>query len=1163
MNLSIVKILRWLWIIPVLFAEAQLSSTSTVETFPIPSDRSRFTVTLSKNFIVASSIHLSAQRRTVTSFIFDKQQNLLTVDLDSSSSDTDELSVTYTFLPLTLRRSYSSRSIVFRNDSLDKKRPKAIVTQNEGVFTNMFGPELNKSGSISRGFIVGSNRDLTLSSGFRLQLSGKLSDEIDILAALTDENTPLQPQGNTQTLQEIDNVFVQIKSPVYTATLGDFQFSAKSGEFVNINRKLQGAEIVADYRNGSPQSNIQITGATSRGKFNSNSFQGIEGVQGPYRLTGKNNERAIIIIAGSEKVYVDGVLMLRGDNNDYSIEYGSAEVTFSTRRLITGASRIVIDFEFSDRQYTRNFIGFNTATSLSDIVTFRANYFREADDPDAPIDIALSESDKELLRSSGNAAASKSGVIVVGTDSLGIGKGNYLSVDTLIDGISRTIYRYEPNTSLSILNVAFSSVGQGNGDYQRESVGRYRFVGIGAGQYAPVVILPAPQSHQLYSMQTTIRPLNELTVNAEYAASSFDGNRFSSLGNGAMDGGAFSLQARYHPVNVNVGGWNIGEVELSLSERFKQDRFLSFDRTDLVEFGRKWSTDSLTQGPSSDEEVREASIRYAPVRTITIASSAGTLERTGQFSSRRYDGSIALNDSSLPKLSYYAETIKGDDLINSRTNEWFRQKGSAEYGMFGVTPSLRFEQEKRRITNTNNDSLDLSSYSFLAYSPKISAEDVLGVDLSSEVEFRNDDAVVNGTLIPQSNSLTQNYSAAIREVRNFSFSSLFTFREKRYEKTFQSGNTNQQTTLVKLQSRYRPFAQGLDIDLMYDAATQRTAKLERYFYKVRKGEGQYIWFDANNNGVADLNDEREFRPDRYDGEYLAVTLNSDALIPIINLKASSRVRITPSRFILRPESAVEKILSVLSAETFIRIEERSTEPSISRIYLLNMGSFLNRLTTQLGTQFVQQDLFLFEVDPEYSFRFRFNQRRSLSQFASGLEQNFGRERSLRARFQLSDDLSNQTDLILKDDNAVSSSAINRSRTIGSTALSTDLSYRPEKNIEIGIQFETSQSMDHSPKEPVQSDYNGQTLRLVYGFLGNGQIRSEVSREEILISNNGSGYTVPYELTAGRDLGKNFLWSTGAEYRLAGNIQFSLQYSGRTTSRSDVVHTGRMEIRAFF
>ena len=181
---------------------------------------------------------------------------------------------------------------------------------------DIFGPNLQKSGSIVRGFTVGSDRDLSLNSGLRLQLSGKIASDIDIVASLTDENTPIQPEGTTQTLQEFDKVFVEIRSTDVAATLGDFNLDLDHTEFARLSRKLQGARGTAEYRTGLADGSVTLAGAVARGKFTTNQIQGIEAVQGPYRLLGRNNERTIIVIAGTEQVYVNGEVQVRGETND-------------------------------------------------------------------------------------------------------------------------------------------------------------------------------------------------------------------------------------------------------------------------------------------------------------------------------------------------------------------------------------------------------------------------------------------------------------------------------------------------------------------------------------------------------------------------------------------------------------------------------------------------------------------------------------------------------------------------------------------------------------------------------------------------------------------------------------------------------------------------------
>jgi hypothetical protein len=137
--------------------------------------------------------------------------------------------IQYNFLPFSFQPFYRHKNFSIHRDSINHRA--TVVATNVSPLSDIFGNELQKSGSIFRGFSVGSNRDLTLNSGFRLQFAGKLSSDVEILAALTDENTPIQPEGNTQTLQELDKVFVEIKGTNYEATLGDFYLDLVGSDF--------------------------------------------------------------------------------------------------------------------------------------------------------------------------------------------------------------------------------------------------------------------------------------------------------------------------------------------------------------------------------------------------------------------------------------------------------------------------------------------------------------------------------------------------------------------------------------------------------------------------------------------------------------------------------------------------------------------------------------------------------------------------------------------------------------------------------------------------------------------------------------------------------------------------------------------------------------------
>ncbi|MFM8486122.1 MAG: hypothetical protein ACKOCH_07290, partial [Bacteroidota bacterium] len=103
-------------------------------------------------------------------------------------------------------------------------------------------------------------------------------------------------------------------------TAGDYDLTRPSGYFSNYFKRLQGIMAESYTFHGNDTARVRAAAAVSRGKFARQIIQGVEGNQGPYRLQGGEGEKFIIVLAGTEKVYIDGQPMRRGLEDDYVID---------------------------------------------------------------------------------------------------------------------------------------------------------------------------------------------------------------------------------------------------------------------------------------------------------------------------------------------------------------------------------------------------------------------------------------------------------------------------------------------------------------------------------------------------------------------------------------------------------------------------------------------------------------------------------------------------------------------------------------------------------------------------------------------------------------------------------------------------------------------------
>jgi hypothetical protein len=985
---------------------------------------------------------------------------------------------------------------------------------------------------------------------------------------LTDENSPIQPEGTTQTLREVDKVYVEIKSPNYAVTLGDFNLAvgqSEGGEFGQLNRKLQGAHGVASFsRIGGADfdGSMSVIAGTARGKFITNQLQGVDGVQGPYQLTDQNGQKQILVVAGSERVYLNGELMTRGETNDYTIDYAIGEVTFSSKRLMTNASRIVVDFEYTNEEYTRNVIGGSVAgQTLGRALNFNVSFYQEADDPDAPVNYALTDSTRKILAQSGTNKfrASVSGLSYVGKDS-----GQYILRDTTINSKSYPLLVYAPGNSSAMYSVTFSYVATVPSDsvgYTRIAAGEFQFVGLGSGNYMPVQFLPMPQLHQAMDVHAQANVSKDFSVAGEYAVSRFNANRLSTDDSVNVAGGAMKLSARYNPKQTNIGGKNFGAMDLNLSERFVDHRFVSLDRANDVEFNRKWDVAMTT---TADEKTYEMSLAYSPVKTVQGTVGYGSLERTGETRSTRTQMDVALVDSSLPTTQYHFENIQSSNYSLDNVSQWIRQRGTIEYAIARWRPGLRIETEDRKATQNGGDSALSGSFRFLEIAPKLAVAEFSRMTTSAELQFRTEDSASAGSLKRASNAVTQLYSWRLAEWHALSSSLTLNVRNVQFTDEFKRrGNVNTDAVLVRSETRYAPFQRAVESEWYYEFSEQRSARMQRIFIQVAKGSGNYRYLgDLNGNGVKD---ESEFELTNYDGDYIVTYYPSDKLYPVADLKASMRLKLQPARLLPNPSTQFEKILKVFSTETYLRVNETSNTPDTKEIYLLHFSKFQNDSTTLNGSNQFTQDVFIFENSSDLSFRLRYNERHSLLQLVSSVERGYLQERSVRVRSQLIPEISNQTDYTNTTDRLVASVQSVSQRDLESNALLIDFSYRPDMRWEVGFTLGATATVDRFISSTATSDINQQGLRVTQSFPSMGQLRIEFTRKETTLSNVPSSFLIslPYEFTQGNVVGKTYLWQVTFEYRLTSNIQLSTNYTGRLEGAGDPVHQLHMEARAFF
>jgi hypothetical protein len=569
---------------------------------------------------------------------------------------------------------------------------------------------LRSSGSFLRGVRVGSGGQVDMESGLRLQVEGRVGPDVEVEAFLSDRNTPIQPEGRSASLEEVDRIHVQVRSPRWEARLGDVDLALRSGRYLDYRRTVDGLQ--AGFRRRDPGAGDSMWAlahvAGARGRFHRMEISGQEGVQGPWQLRSEQGSSSILVMAGSEAVWVDGVPMARGEDRDYVMDYALGQLSFTPRRPITGDSRIQVEFQYAERVYSRNLYGADVRLPLASGATLRLGVAGERDDRKRPLDLFLDQADQDSLARAGDGLEGT--IWGSGVRQVEEGEGSWRLVDESAGQWGHYQWaEFVPDSlrAAFVYDVRFSDVGRDPagsllGDYSRQisSSGRvwYRFEGPGLGAWAPLIALAAPTSAEVVDASLDLRR-GAWRLEGEGALSRVDRNLHSSLDDG--DNLGLALRARVQWRGPTLGSRLPVQLGAELGGQRESDTFQPLNTVDEVEFQR--ATGLVRQGGL---ERMEGSVALRGGDSLIFRPSLSWLRRSTSLSR-----SAGLSWRWHPRLGFQAEgETRGRRLVGplsrARLDEARLEQG---YG-WQRWSLLSGANAERRVTDSRSvDSLDFQA----------------------------------------------------------------------------------------------------------------------------------------------------------------------------------------------------------------------------------------------------------------------------------------------------------------------------------------------------------------------------------------------------------------------------------------------------------------------
>ena len=1091
-----------------------------------------------KDTIQLDSVALNPQKfKVVNAFSKEIPFSEYTIDFSNAvliidSTKHTEITVEYFRLPDFITKVYTPFDDKFILPNGTNTGKLYSLTTNKKASDIKLFDGLQTKGFITRGITSGNNQNAVTNSALDLEISGKLSKDVTLRANIFDTNIPIQENGYSQNITDFDRIFIEMFTDNWRVKAGDISLQNTKSYFLPFTKQVSGLLVEAQLNDNFK---VAASGAVVRGRFSSYNITSVEGNQGPYKILGANNETAILIIEGSEKVFINGIQIKRGEENDYTIDYNLGEIEFNTTYPITNDMRIQIDFQYSERNYTR-FITYDEASYEGEKFSIAGYFYSENDAKNQPIQQNLTTEQKQILESAGN----NTDLMIAESAYEDAFNDNKILYKKVLNG-SEEIFEYSNNATDELYTVTFSNVGNNLGDYvldETTAIGNiFLFVGTNQGSYNPIIRLTPPTKSQLFIVQSAYNPSEKTIINTEVALSNNDANLFSTIDDAQNK--AIATKVNWQQTLIDKE-W---KLQSNVSHEFVQNNFKTAQRWESVEFNRDWNiltndaTKSYFQSEFSLQNKKEDFILYR----------YNNLTYKDIFSGNKHELQSKMK---LKNTSFY---VNGSFLKNTSTtedNSFFTAKAKAEhdFNKKWLGAFINFETNSRKDI-TSQEFIN-TSHKFKEYETYFGIGDSTNVFAKMGFNYRNNDSIKSNSFTEINNRKTFYINSKIIQNKQTNLSVFANYRLT--ENKFTDNEKSLNSKVVFNQELFNSF---INLGTVYETSSGNVAQQEYIYVKTEPGLGYYTWIDYNSDGVKDF-DEFEVAEFQDQAEYLRLPKPNLQFIATQRAKFTQSITLNPR--IWKAKNGIKKLLSNFYNQSFLSVENEQQRIGNS----FNFNPFDFDESKLIGLNFSLRNSLYFNRNlQKYSTTYTYGKNRNKQQYFIGNQENNIELHQLDfahkfATFWLLELMGKTAENDLKTANFN-----NRNYTINAIEFQPKISflYNDSNRLTAFYHFKN--------KENQLADFEHlkqQKFGIEYFYINSK--KNQISANANVFLNDFTGDTnspVAYQMLEGLQDGKNYTWNLLFNQKLNTFLNLNLSYLGRKSESTKTIHTGSVQLRAIF